>query len=200
MFNKISILFLTLFVGLLMSCDNEALSAEEEAGAEVAIEVAGQALEFAGMALTGGAGGAHTGLSRASSDIITFDLDNEVEGLSGTGTYTYSISDFATFTYNINLSMTYTDVKSEDGVWTMNGNLVSTLDMEYAADPLTMNIEGTVTGTLNVSDGENEYSFIFDLTQTQEMNAEGSYSCTVSGTITSGTSVININETFTYTS
>jgi hypothetical protein len=196
-FKKITFIFLTLSLAFFMSCEDGAGSATSEAGKEVAMEAAGMAM---GMAMEISPSMEEMGLS--ISRVAAMDVDPSTittpEGLTVAGTYT---SEFTESGYDLDsiLSMNFENVMSDDGVWTMNGNLVSTLNMTMTSSPVSFSMEGTLRGNLSVSDGSNEYSFVFDITQTLETISTG-FSCTVSGTVVSGSSTITLNETFTFSS
>lgn len=199
MFKKITFILLGLSLAFLMSCEDGAGSANSEAGKEVAMEAAGMAMVMA-MQITPTPAEEAVGLSlsRAAAETIDPGMITTRDGLTVSGTYT---GGYTGIDYNLEsiLNMAFDNVKSDDNVWTMNGNLTSILSITFIGSTGSFSMDGSLTGNLSVSDGSNDYSFTFNVTQTLSTTATG-FSCTVNGTIVSGSSTITIDETFTFSS
>jgi hypothetical protein len=174
----------------MMSCDDKT-SELDETGAAIAMEVAEQAMTYVGTGMTQNlvmSGVSHSGLSRAATAVnLNFDNSAFPTGINCSGTMVVEFDD-ATNIYDatITITVSYDDVTSEDGVWTMNGSLVSVLDISY---------DGSLQGDLSVSDGYSSYDFDFSIIQTMEMNMiTGTSTITVTGTINADGTILTINK------
>jgi hypothetical protein len=197
MFKKISFIFLSLFLVFFMSCEDEIDPAAVAAGEEIAAEVAGIAMQM-GIQVDPEIM-EEEGLSRTTAPSFTHDnMDGEPTGLTFSGSYT-SVESDTNYDVSITLTMNFDDVLSDDEVWTMNGDIVSNLEMVLDKPTTYISMEGTVTGDLTASDGSSEYTFDLALNLSVEQTGEKTFSCTVSGTVTSGSNEITVDETFTYT-
>lgn len=201
MFKKISFIFLSLFLVLLMSCEDEVDPAAIAAGEEIAADVAGIAMQLGIQVdpVPSEEPPVDEGLSRATAPSFTHaDMDGEPAGLTFSGSYT-SVETDTNYDVSITLTMNFDDVLSDDEVWTMNGDIACNFEMVLDKPTSYISLEGNVTGDLTASDGSSEYTFDLALSLNVDQTGEKTFSCTVSGTVMSGSNEITVDETFTYT-